>query len=73
MLLRLKDTNGEEILLIPIDIEGNFLIDELPRGEYLYDMEEIGKNKIEKLVKNKKLIIDKNEVTINLRLKGGLF
>lgn len=73
LLLRLKDTNGEEILLIPIDIEGNFLIDELPRGEYLYDMEEIGKNKIEKLVKNKKLIIDKNEVTINLRLKGGLF
>lgn len=73
LLLRLKDTNGEEILLIPIDIEGNFLIDELPRGEYLYDMEEIGKNKIEKLAKNKKLIIDKNEVTINLRLKGGLF
>lgn len=73
LLLRLKDEKGEEIMLVPIDSEGNFFIDELPRGKYLYDVEEIGKNRIESLEKNKEIVIDREEITITLKLKGGLF
>lgn len=73
LLLRLKNQSGEEVMLIPIDKEGKFYIDELPRGEYLYDVEEIGKNRIEQLIKNKKITLDRDEIIINLKLKGGLF
>ena len=72
LLLRLKSLTGEEISVLPIDENGNFYIDEILKGEYLYDIEEISHSKLKTLEKDKKLNIDKSEIQIELVIKKGI-
>lgn len=73
LLLRIKNSEGIELFLLPIDKNGKFYIEELPRGEYLYDIEKVGETKIETIEKNKALIVNNENLTINLKIKGIFF
>lgn len=73
LLLRIKNIEGIELFLLPIDKNGRFYIEELPRGEYLYDVEKVGETKIETIEKNKTLIVNNENLTINLKIKGIFF
>ena len=73
LLLRIKNIERIELFLLPIDKNGRFYIEELPRGEYLYDVEKVGETKIETIEKNKTLIVNNENLTINLKIKGIFF
>lgn len=67
LLIRIKNSSGAELLLLPVDTEGNFYIEELPKGEYYYEIEVITPTQIKTLEKNKKLDIVEGRVNIHLK------
>lgn len=74
LLLRIRNSKGEEILFLPIDKMGNFYIDRIVKGDYFYDVEEITNSKLITLEKNKKFTVkDNNELELELKLKNKLF
>lgn len=66
LIIRLKSEFGEDISLFLVDTNGEFLIEELPKGNYKYDIEYIDVNSIKELIKNKDIIIDKDVIEISL-------
>lgn len=72
LLLRIKNQVGEEVLLLPVDRNGNFYIDKIVKGEYYYDIEVITDSGIEVLENNKKIIINNNDFLLKLKVKDKL-
>lgn len=68
LLLRIKNHEGEEIAILPVDRNGNFYIDKIVQGEYYYDIEEITDLGIKPLESNKKIEINSNDVLLKLKV-----
>lgn len=73
LLLRLKNKAGIELFLLPINDEGKFYIEELPKGEYLYDIECLGKNKMETIVQNNEITVENGNIEIKVDITNRKF
>ena len=73
LLLRIRNQEGEELLFLPVDRNGNFYIDRIVQGEYYYDIEEITNSKLKILEKNKKLTINNSDIQLELKVKNRIF
>lgn len=69
LLIRLKNENGDEVSLFLVDENGEFLIEELPPGKYLYDVEYVTPSIIKNVIKNKEIEINGKTFEIPLKLK----